>query len=233
MSHAPDIPRERFTAMMRLDHNRADGASSRRRAGVGVAEVTNMTVWGNHSATQYPDIFHAKVGGRPAAEVVADQAVARGASSSRPCRSAARRSSRRAAPRARRRRRTRRSITSATGCGAPPRATGSRWRCPRTAPTACPRGCICGVPVRTAGGALLDRRGARDRRVRARAHRRERRRAGRGARRGARAGAASLAAGGGGRSGWRRRGARRRARARRPPVARALVRPWRASRGRA
>ena len=72
MSHAPDVPRERFSAMMRLDHNRAKGQLAA-KAGVGVAEVTNMTVWGNHSATQYPDIFHARVGGRPAAEVVSDR----------------------------------------------------------------------------------------------------------------------------------------------------------------
>jgi malate dehydrogenase len=73
MSNAPGVPRERFTAMMRLDHNRARGQLAA-RAGVGVAEVTQMTVWGNHSATQYPDILHALVGGRPAAEAVDDQA---------------------------------------------------------------------------------------------------------------------------------------------------------------
>ena len=72
-SHAPDVPRERFTAMMRLDHNRALGQLAK-RAGVGVGELTTMTVWGNHSATQYPDIFHAHIGGRPAAEVVDDRA---------------------------------------------------------------------------------------------------------------------------------------------------------------
>jgi malate dehydrogenase len=72
MSHASGIPRERFTAMMRL-HNRAKGQLAA-RVGVGVGEVTNMTVWGNHSATQYPDITHAMVDGRPAAEVVADAA---------------------------------------------------------------------------------------------------------------------------------------------------------------
>jgi malate dehydrogenase len=72
MSHAPDVPRERFTAMMRLDHNRAKGQLAA-KAGVSVAEVTNMTIWGNHSATQYPDIFHAKVAGRPAIEVVSDR----------------------------------------------------------------------------------------------------------------------------------------------------------------
>jgi len=73
MSHAPDVPRERFTAMMRLDHNRAKGQLAA-KAGVSVAEVTNMTVWGNHSATQYPDLFNAKVAGVSAAEVVSDQA---------------------------------------------------------------------------------------------------------------------------------------------------------------
>jgi malate dehydrogenase len=73
MSHAPDVPRERFSAMMRLDHNRAKSQLAA-RAGVGVGEVTRMTVWGNHSATQYPDIFHARVAGKLAVEVVDDQA---------------------------------------------------------------------------------------------------------------------------------------------------------------
>jgi malate dehydrogenase len=73
MNHAPDVPRERFTAMTRLDHNRAK-AQLAAKAGVDVSAVTNMTIWGNHSATQYPDIFHAKVDGRNAAEVVSDRA---------------------------------------------------------------------------------------------------------------------------------------------------------------
>jgi malate dehydrogenase len=72
MESADGVPRERFTAMTRLDHNRAM-AQLARKAGVQVSEVTNMTVWGNHSATQYPDIFNAKIGGRPAPEVVDDQ----------------------------------------------------------------------------------------------------------------------------------------------------------------
>ena len=71
-SNAPDIPPERFTSMMRLDHNRAI-AQLAQKAGAAVTDITNMTVWGNHSATQYPDIFHAKVKGRDAAEVVSDQ----------------------------------------------------------------------------------------------------------------------------------------------------------------
>jgi malate dehydrogenase len=73
MSNAPDIPRERFTAMTRLDHNRAV-AQVAAKAGVRVSEVTNMTIWGNHSATQYPDIFHAKVAGENAAARIDDQA---------------------------------------------------------------------------------------------------------------------------------------------------------------
>jgi malate dehydrogenase len=70
--NAPDIPAERFTSMMRLDHNRAI-AQLAAKAKASVHEVTNMTVWGNHSPTQYPDIFNAKVKGKNAAEVVDDQ----------------------------------------------------------------------------------------------------------------------------------------------------------------
>src|SRR6201994_4166143 len=61
-SNAPDIPGERFTAMTRLDHNRAK-AQLAAKAGVAVSNITNLTIWGNHSATQYPDIFHAKIKG--------------------------------------------------------------------------------------------------------------------------------------------------------------------------
>ena len=72
-AHAPDIPTERFTAMMRLDHNRALTQAAQ-KAGVPVTEVTKMTVWGNHSASQYPDLTHAKIGGRAATEVIDDPA---------------------------------------------------------------------------------------------------------------------------------------------------------------
>src|ERR687892_2386284 len=72
MSNAPDVPRERFTAMMRLDHNRAK-AQLARKAGAHVRDVRRMTIWGNHSTTQYPDITHALIGGRPAPEVVTDR----------------------------------------------------------------------------------------------------------------------------------------------------------------
>jgi malate dehydrogenase len=71
-SNAPDIPAERFTSMMRLDHNRAI-AQLAAKAGATVSDITNMTVWGNHSPTQYPDIFNAKVKGKNAAEAVNDQ----------------------------------------------------------------------------------------------------------------------------------------------------------------
>ncbi|MBV8989097.1 MAG: malate dehydrogenase [Solirubrobacterales bacterium] len=71
-SNAPDIAPERFTSMMRLDHNRAL-AQLARKADVSVSEITNLTVWGNHSATQYPDIFHAEIKGQNAAELVNDQ----------------------------------------------------------------------------------------------------------------------------------------------------------------
>ncbi|WP_119731814.1 malate dehydrogenase [Thermomonospora amylolytica] len=71
-SHAPDVPADRFTAMTRLDHNRALAQLSK-KAGVSVSDIKKMTIWGNHSATQYPDIFHAEIDGRSAAEVVNDQ----------------------------------------------------------------------------------------------------------------------------------------------------------------
>ena len=71
-SHAPDVPRERFTAMTRLDHNRALSQLSK-KTGTPVSEIHRLTIWGNHSATQYPDIFHAEVAGKPAPEVVSDQ----------------------------------------------------------------------------------------------------------------------------------------------------------------
>jgi malate dehydrogenase len=72
MSNAPDVPRERFTAMTRLDHNRAI-AQLASRLDVPVTEITNMTIWGNHSTTQYPDLVHAKVGGRSAWDAVDDE----------------------------------------------------------------------------------------------------------------------------------------------------------------
>jgi malate dehydrogenase len=73
LSNAPDIPQERFTALTRLDHNRALSQLAK-KAGVTVAEIKKLTIWGNHSATQYSDIFHAEINGANAAETVNDQA---------------------------------------------------------------------------------------------------------------------------------------------------------------
>ena len=73
LHNAPDIPTERFTAMTRLDHNRALSQLAQ-KAGVPVTEVKQATIWGNHSATQYPDAFHAQISGKPAADVIGDDA---------------------------------------------------------------------------------------------------------------------------------------------------------------
>ena len=73
MSNAPDIPTERFSALTRLDHNRAISQLAA-KLGVPVTEIRKMTIWGNHSATQYPDLFHCEVGGRNAAQAGGDQA---------------------------------------------------------------------------------------------------------------------------------------------------------------
>jgi malate dehydrogenase len=72
MSNAPDIPKERFSALTRLDHNRAMSQLAG-KTGASVNDIKKLTIWGNHSATQYPDIFHAEVNGKNAAEVVNDQ----------------------------------------------------------------------------------------------------------------------------------------------------------------
>jgi malate dehydrogenase len=73
MNNAPDIPNERFTAMLRLDHNRAVAQLAAKLA-VPVTGISSMGVWGNHSPTMYPDLFHAKVGAQVAADAVDDQA---------------------------------------------------------------------------------------------------------------------------------------------------------------
>jgi len=72
MNNAPNIPDGQFTAMTRLDHNRAI-AQLAQKTGSSVNEITHMTIWGNHSATQYPDLFHTEVNGQNAAELVNDQ----------------------------------------------------------------------------------------------------------------------------------------------------------------
>jgi len=73
MHNAPDIPDERFSAMTRLDHNRAI-AQLAKRTGAGVEEIDHMTIWGNHSASQYPDLFNARVRGGSAVDAIGDRA---------------------------------------------------------------------------------------------------------------------------------------------------------------
>ena len=73
MNNAKEIPRDRWFAMTRLDENRAR-AQLAHKSGVEITRVTNMTIWGNHSATQYPDFYNAKIGGRPADQVIGDEA---------------------------------------------------------------------------------------------------------------------------------------------------------------
>jgi len=73
LSNAKSVPPERFAAMTRLDHNRAAGQLAA-KAKVSVSDISNVTIWGNHSATQFPDFFNAKIGGKPAPAVIGDKA---------------------------------------------------------------------------------------------------------------------------------------------------------------
>ena len=77
MNNAKSIPRDRWFAMTRLDENRAK-AQLAQKAGADITEVTNMTIWGNHSATQYPDFYNAKIKGRSAAEAIGDESWLKG-----------------------------------------------------------------------------------------------------------------------------------------------------------
>ena len=72
LNNAPDIPKERFSALTRLDHNRAISQLAK-KTGAKVTDIKKLTIWGNHSATQYPDIFHAEINGKNAAGVVNDE----------------------------------------------------------------------------------------------------------------------------------------------------------------
>jgi len=152
MSNADGVPRERFTAMMRLDHNRAI-AQLADKLGKPIPEVTNMTVWGNHSTTQYPDLVNAKASGSSAWDAVDDETwiaeefiprvAKRGAAIIEA-----------PAHRAPLQRPTPRSITFMTGCWAPRRGTGSRWEYPPTGHTVWRRESSPGCPAgaREAGG---------------------------------------------------------------------------------
>ncbi|HTJ00182.1 MAG TPA: malate dehydrogenase [Dongiaceae bacterium] len=77
MNNAPDVPRDRWFAMTRLDENRAKSQLAK-KAGVDITAVSNMAIWGNHSATQYPDFTNAKISGKPATEVIKDEAWLKG-----------------------------------------------------------------------------------------------------------------------------------------------------------
>jgi len=77
MNNAPDVSRDRWFAMTRLDENRAKSQLAK-KAGVEVPAVTNLAVWGNHSSTQYPDFMHAKISGKAATEVIKDEAWLKG-----------------------------------------------------------------------------------------------------------------------------------------------------------
>ena len=138
MTNAPDIPQERFSALTRLDHNRAISQLAA-KTGAAVTDIKKMTIWGNHSATQYPDIFHAEIGGQNAAEVVGDQAWIE--NDLHPDRRQARRRDHRG-PRlvvGRVRRLGHRRRRPRLAARLPRRTTGSRWRSSPTAPTASPR----------------------------------------------------------------------------------------------
>jgi malate dehydrogenase len=77
MHNAPEIPRKHFFAMTRLDENRAKGQLAK-KAGLDVTTVTNVCIWGNHSATQYPDFYNAKIKGQPVTQVIKDEAWLKG-----------------------------------------------------------------------------------------------------------------------------------------------------------
>ncbi len=77
MHNAPGIPRDRFFAMTRLDENRAKSQLAR-KAGVEVTAVSNMAIWGNHSSTQFPDFYNARINGAPATQAISDQAWLQG-----------------------------------------------------------------------------------------------------------------------------------------------------------
>lgn len=77
MNNAPDVPADRFHAMTRLDENRAKSQLAR-KAGVDITAVTNVAIWGNHSSTQYPDFYNAKIGGKPATQMITDEAWLKG-----------------------------------------------------------------------------------------------------------------------------------------------------------
>ena len=182
MSNADGVPRERFTAMMRLDHNRAI-AQLANKLGKPVSDVTNMTVWGNHSTTQYPDLVNAKVSGQSAWDAVDDEAWIADEFIPRVAKRGA-------------------AIIEARGASSAASAANAAidhvhdwvlgtpdgdWvsmGVPADGSYGVEEGIVAGLPCTLQRWRVVDRRGARDPRVLARADRRQRRRAARGARRG-------------------------------------------------
>ena len=180
-----NAPEHRPRAVHRHDPPRPQpghGPAGRQGRRARVNDITKMTIWGNHSATQYPDLFHAEVGGKNAAEVVGDQAWLE--NDVHPHRAAARRGDHRGPGRRRRAsaRQRRHRPRAAPGSPAPPTATGCRWRVPSDGSYGVPEGLMSSFPCTTKDGDVGDRPGPRHRRLLPRPHRRLRRRAGRGAR---------------------------------------------------
>ena len=138
-AHAPDVPKARFTAMTRLDHNRALSQLANKTQRPVSTTSTGSRSGATTRRRSTPTSSHALIAGKHGARGRRRPGLARERRSSRPSPSAARRSSRRAARRRRRRRPTRRSTTSTTGSTARRRATGPRPPSCPTAPTACPR----------------------------------------------------------------------------------------------
>ena len=151
MNNAPNIAPERFTAMTRLDQNRAQ-AQLAASSGRPVADVTNMTIWGNHSATQYPDVFRARIGGRPGPRGDRGRRVDR--EGVHPDRPATRRRHHRS-PRALRARRpppTPPSTTSTTGSLGTAAGDWVSMAIPSDGSYGVPEGLISSFPVTTSGG---------------------------------------------------------------------------------
>jgi malate dehydrogenase len=159
MKNAPSLKPQQFTAMMRLDHNRRAHADRARRPATPVSAVTKMTIWGNHSATQYPDLFQAEVGGEKAWPMINDQAwlestfiptvQKRGAAiiEARGLSSAASAGQRRHRP-------CPRLVARHAQT-----ATGSAWASRRTASYGIPEGVLSGYPVTCKSGSVRNRQG--------------------------------------------------------------------------
>ena len=179
MANAPDVPNGRFTAMVRLDHNRAI-AQLAHKTGTQVSDVTNMTIWGNHSTTQYPDLVNAKVKGSSAWDAVGGRSLDRGRV--HPDRRQARRGDHRRARGVLRRIGRERGDRPRPRLGArnPRRRLGVDGG-PRRRLLRRGRGDHLRLPVHLLGRGVLDRRRARDHGLLAGADRRDRRRAERGA----------------------------------------------------